>query len=86
MPVQANADQQEEEEGKWAATKGMQYTARGRKLSYSNKAILQMVAPLIGWMALVCLDFGLSCMFLKNITPRLDAVNGNARIQAYSEC
>ena len=86
MPVQANADQQEEEEGKWAATKGMQYTARGRKLSYSNKAILQMVAPLIGWMALVCLDFGLSHMFLKNTTPRLDAVNGNARIQAYSEC
>ena len=63
----------------------MQYTARGRKLSYSNKAILQMIAPLIGWMALVILAFGLSDMFLNDMTPRLDAVNGNARIQAYSE-
>lgn len=83
--VQGNAEQQEEEEGKWAATKGLQYTSRGRKLSYSNKAIFQMVAPLLAWMVLVILVFGLSYKFLGDSIPRLDAVNGNARIQAYSK-
>ena len=86
MILQANADQQEEDDSKWAATKGMQYSARGRKLTFSNKAIFQMVAPLIGWMALVILDFGLSYMFVSQSIPRLDDVNGNARVQAYSEC
>ena len=85
LSLQVNADQQEEDEGKWAATKGMQYTSRGRKLSYSNKAIFQMMAPLLAWMALVIVDFGVSYMFLNNSTPRLDAVNSNARIQAYSK-
>lgn len=85
LSLQVNADQQEEDEGKWAATKGMQYTSRGRKLTYSNKAIFQMIAPLLAWMALVIVDFGVSYMFLNNSTPRLDAVNSNARIQAYSK-
>ena len=79
MCLQANADQQEEDESKWAATKGMQYSARGRKLTFSNKAIFQMVA-------LIILDFGLSYMFVSQSIPRLDDVNGNARVQAYSEC
>lgn len=83
--LQANADQQEEDESKWAATKGMQYSARGRKLTYSNKAIFQMVAPLLGWMAVVILVFGLSYMFVSQSVPRLDDVNGNARVQAYSK-
>ena len=63
----------------------MQYSARGRKLTYSNKAIFQMVAPLLGWMALVILAFGLSYMFVSQSVPRLDDVNGTARVQAYSK-
>ena len=83
--LQANADQKEEEEGKWAATKGMQYSARGRKLTYSRKAIVLFVLPIVAWMALIILNYGLSYMFISNTEPRLDIVNGGSRVQAYSK-
>ena len=83
--LQANVEQNQEEEGKWAATKGMKYSSRGRKLDYSRKAIYQMIFPLICWMLLVILNWGLSYMFLRQTTPRLDDVNGNSRVQAYSK-
>ncbi|DBA80194.1 TPA: hypothetical protein ACH3X2_007658 [Trebouxia sp. C0005] len=80
----ANAEQKEDEEGKWATTKGMQYSARGRKLDYSRSAILWMVLPLIAWMALIILTYGLSYMLLSEALPRLSDVNGNSRVQAYT--
>ncbi|DBB01294.1 TPA: hypothetical protein ACH3X3_011692 [Trebouxia sp. C0006] len=80
----ANADQKEEEEGKWATTKGMQYSARGRKLEYSRSAIVWMVLPLIAWMALIILTYGLSYLLLSKSFPRLNDVNGNSRVQAYT--
>lgn len=83
--MQTNADQKEEEEGKWATTKGMQYSARGRKLDYSRSAIVWMILPLIAWMALVIATYGLSYMFVSKTIPRLDDVNGNCRVQAYSK-
>lgn len=83
--TQANAEQKEDEEGKWATTKGMQYSARGRKLDYSRSAILWMVLPLIAWMALIILTYGLSYMLLSEALPRLSDVNGNSRVQAYSK-
>jgi len=83
--MQANAEQKEDEEGKWATTKGMQYSARGRKLDYSRSAILWMVLPLIAWMALIILTYGLSYMLLSKAIPRLNDVNGNSRVQAYSK-
>jgi hypothetical protein len=83
--MQANAEQKEDEEGKWATTKGMQYSARGRKLDYSRSAILWMVLPLIAWMALIILTYGLSYMLLSKAFPRLNDVNGNSRVQAYSK-
>ena len=83
--LQANVEQNQEEEGKWATTKGMQYSARGRKLDYSRKAIYQMIFPLICWMLLVILNWGLSYMFVHQSIPRLDDVNGNSRVQAYSK-
>lgn len=83
--MQANADQKEEEEGKWAATKGMQYSARGRKLSYSRKAIVMFILPIVAWMALVILNYGLSYMFINNTQTRLDSVNGGSRVQAFSK-
>ena len=85
MLLQANADQKEEEESKWAATKGMQYSARGRKLTYSRKAIIQFIMPLVAWMALIIMTYGLSYMFIGQSVPRLDEVNGSSRVQAYSK-
>ena len=83
--TQANTEQKEEEEGKWATTKGMQYSARGRKLDYSRSAIGWMILPLIAWMALIILTYGLSYMLLSKALPRLNDVNGNSRVQAYSK-
>ena len=83
--MQANADQKEEEEGKWAATKGMQYSARGRKLTYSRKAIVMFILPIVAWMGLIILNYGLSYMFIYNTQPRLDSVNGGSRVQVYSK-
>lgn len=83
--LQANADQKEEEEGKWAATKGMQYSARGRSLTYSRKAIVVFIMPLIAWLALIILNYGLAYMFINNSQPRLDSVNGGSRVQSSSK-
>ena len=83
---QVNPDQKEEDEGKWAATKGMQYSARGRKLNYSRKQLLIFVLPLMGWMVLIIVVYGLSYMFIGASMPRLDSVNGGSRVQAYSKC
>ncbi len=63
----------------------MQYSARGRKLVYSCSAIVWMVLPLIAWMALIILTYGLSYMLLSKALPRLNDVNGNSRVQAYSK-
>ena len=63
----------------------MQYSARGRKLTYSSKAIVQFILPLVAWMALVILTDGLSYNFIGDSIPRLDEVNGGSRVQAYSK-
>ncbi len=63
----------------------MQYSAHGRVLDYSRSAIVWMVLPLIGWMALIILNYGLSYMFVSKTVYRLDDVNGNSRVQAYSK-
>ena len=63
----------------------MQYTARGRKLTYSRKAIVMFVLPLLAWQALVILNYGLSYKFAGDTLPRLDSVNGGSRVQAYSK-
>ena len=61
----------------------MQYSARGRKLTYSRKAIVMFILPIVAWMALIILNYGLSYMFVNNTQPRLDSVNGGNRVQAY---
>ena len=63
----------------------MQYSARGRKLTYSRKAIVMFILPIIAWMALLILNYGLSYLFISNTQPRLDSVNGGSRVQAYSK-
>ena len=83
--MQVNPDQKEEDEGKWAATKGMQYSARGRKLKYSRKQLVIFILPLMGWMALIIIVYGLSYMFVGSSIPRLDSVNAGARVHAYSK-
>lgn len=83
--LQANVDQKEEEDGKWAATKGMQYSSRGRTLTYSRKAIAIFIMPLVAWLALIILNYGLSYMFVQDSQPRLDSVNGGSRVQASSK-
>ncbi|KAL3155070.1 hypothetical protein ABBQ38_011135 [Trebouxia sp. C0009 RCD-2024] len=79
-----NADQKEEDESKWAATKGMQYSARGRKLNFSRKQLVIFIMPLVAWMALLILIYGLAYMFIGASIPRLDSVNGGSRVQAYT--
>lgn len=83
--MQVNADQKEEDESKWAATKGMQYSARGRKLNFSRKQLVIFIMPLVAWMALLVLTYGLAYMFIGASIPRLDSVNGGSRVQAYSK-
>lgn len=83
--MQVNADQKEEDESKWAATKGMQYSARGRKLNFSRKQLVIFIMPLVAWMALLILIYGLAYMFIGASIPRLDSVNGGSRVQAYSK-
>ena len=82
--LQVNADQKQEDEAKWTATKGMQYSAHGRTLSFSRKQIVKYVLPLVAWMVLIIIVYGLSYMFVGASIPRLDSVNGGSRVQAYS--
>ena len=83
--LQVTEGQKEEDEGKWAATKGMQYSARGRKLAFSSKQLVMFIWPLVAWMALIILTFGLSYMFIGSSIPRLDSVNAGSRVHAYSK-
>ena len=63
----------------------MQYSAHGRKLAYGHRALIWMVMPLLAWMIINIVAYGLGYWLMENGMKNVDAVNYNSRVQEYSK-